>query len=360
MKSNTSKLTVSALVILIFLAFNVLGQNPYTHSESITCGNNLCEASSLELNIGEEKSKFIGKQSYAFKLVNIEKIENPYLSYNFYLSINNGPSMLADEAKKEYNINFNCCALIGIQEGQGQSNPQGAQINFAEGDICGPLPDCAFPVELDIYKKWNLVPLYLASSIKGAGTCKLEDFKVIYSYNPIQNNHVKLYSFGDSARDFELAAGKFQTNFESGGIQSETILAGTIFNSVWVYSGNECKLSSALPKNFENFLLVLKQLSERTIQRPFRSGESPPPPEKIITTFAPGWNFFVGSKDMQGKSLDEIKGNCNIEKAYTFDASSQSWKQLTTAPGPADNFIFKVTSKCMFGFPEIAPPEIPT
>ena len=350
MKSNTSKLTVSVLVILIFLAFNVLGQNPYTHSESITCGNNLCEASSLELNIGEEKSKFIGKQSYAFKLVNIEKIENPYLSYNFYLSINNGPSMLADEAKKQYNINFNCCALVGLDS---QGNAQGAQINFAEGEICGPLPDCAFPVELDVHKKWNLVPLYLASSIKGGGTCKLEDFSVIYAYDPIQNNNVKLYSFGDSARDFELAAGKFQSNFDS-----ERILAG--YTSVWVYSNKECKLSSVLPKFFENFLLFLKRISEQIIQRPFRPEESPPPPEKIVTTFASGWNFFFGSKDMQGKSLDEIKGNCNIEKAYTFDASSQSWKQLTTAVGPADNFIFKVTNKCMLGFPEIAPPEIPT
>ena len=359
MKSNKTKLImpVFVLVILIFLAFNVLGQNPYTHSESIICGNNQCESTSVDLKVGEEKTKIIGGQEYIFNLVNIEKIENPYLSYNFYLSINNGPSMLADEAKKQYNINFNCCALVGLDN---QGNAQGAQINFAEGEICGPFPDCAFPVELNIHKKWNLVPLYIANSIKGAGTCKLEDFKVIYSYNPIQNNHAKLYSFGDNARDFELAVGKFQTNFDSGGIQSETILAGTIFNSVWVYSSNECKLSSALPKNFENFLLVLKQLSERTIQRPFLPGESPPPPEKIITIFAPGWNFFVGSKDMQGKSLDEIKGSCNIEKAYTFDASTQSWKQLTTALGPADNFIFKVTSKCMFGFPEIAPPEIPT
>ena len=104
----------------------------------------------------------------------------------------------------------------------------------------------------------------------------------------------------------------------------------------------------------------MKQLSERTIQRPYRQGEIPPPPEKASITFASGWNFFIGSKDMQGKSFDEIKGNCNIEKAYTFDSQAKSWKKLETAPGPSDNFIFKVTNKCMIGLPEVAPPEIPT
>lgn len=78
------------------------------------------------------------------------------------------------------------------------------------------------------------------------------------------------------------------------------------------------------------------------------------------TTFAPGWNYFMGSSDMQGKSFDEIKGSCNIEKAYTLDASTQSWKQLSTAPGITGSLLLKITNKCMLGLPEIAPPEIPT
>src|SRR3989338_2768251 len=370
MKSNTSTLTVSVFVILIFLAFNVLGQNPYTHSESITCGNNLCEASSLELNIGEEKSKFIGKQSYAFKLVNIEKIENPYLSYNFYLSINNGPSMLADEAKKQYNINFNCCALIGIQEGQGQSNPTGAQINFDENEVCA-IPYCAFPVELNVYKKWNLVPLYFMQrdtrgssydieSALGKGTCKLQDFTAIYGYDSINNKYVNLYSWGRSSSDLATSLSNFERIAES-----NKILVGAPFNSVWIYSNSQCKLAAEVPNPFKNFLLFLAAAGAdrtETVSVAYQPGEEPPPPQTRTTEgikFAPGWNFFVGSPDMDGKSLDEIKGSCNIEKANTFDASSQSWKQLTTGVGISSNFIFKVTNKCMLGMPQVAPPEIP-
>jgi len=40
--------------------------------------------------------------------------------------------------------------------------------------------------------------------------------------------------------------------------------------------------------------------------------------------FASGWNFWAGIKDMEGKSFDEIKGDCTIEKAYTFEAQAQS------------------------------------
>ena len=59
------------------------------------------------------------------------------------------------------------------------------------------------------------------------------------------------------------------------------------------------------------------------------------------------------------KGFDEIKGSCTIEKAYTFDSSSQSWKKLETAPGPKTNFLFKVKDSCMFGLKEAGLPELP-
>lgn len=353
MKTNVFLLNLLILLAPAFLIVSVSAQSPYQHTDKIACGNNICEAVALNLKIGEEKSIEIAGKTHTFRLIKIEKEETPYLTYNVYLSIDNGPAMLADEAKEKTGINFNCCGFTG--DASGVKIEEGAQINFAEDKIC-PVPDCAFPVELNVYKKWNLVPIYLLFGIAPPkSTCKLEDFKVIYAYNPLQNNFVKLHSFGDSKSNLETASSNFQRNFES-----ERILAGAPFSSVWIYSDNECKLSGELPRLFENLLVFLKKLTEQTIQRPYLPGESPPPPEKIMTTFASGWNFFIGSKDMQGKNFDEIKGSCNIEKAYTFDASSQSWKQLTTAPGPGDNFIFKASNKCMFGFPEIAPPEIPT
>lgn len=372
MKRNDKiKLILAFIVILtLFMAANTNAQSsPYTHSQSITCGNNLCEASSLELKIGEEKSKFIGKQSYTFKLVNIEKIENPYLTYNFYLSINNGPSMLADEAKKQYNVDFNCCALIGMQE-EVQSNPKEVQINFAEDKICN-VPDCAFPVELNLYKKWNLVPLYFlqgggsgSSAVEDAlkkGTCKLQDFTAIYGYDSISSKYVNLYSWGRSPSDFSTSLSNFGRIDES-----KRLLIGTPFNSAWIYSNSQCKLAAEVPTTFKNFLLFLAAAGAdrtETASAAFRPGEQPPPPQTRTIEgikFPPSWNFFMGSPDMEGKSLNEINGNCNIEKAITFDASSQSWKPLTAGVGILTNFVFKVTNKCMLGMPQVAPPEVPT
>ncbi len=332
------------LLIILFvttstlLVLNGSGQSPLTYSDKIECGNNVCEAATLNLKIGEEKSIEIAGTTHLFRLIKIEKEEIPYLTYNVYLSIDNGPTMLADEAKEKTGINFNCCGFTG--DANGVKIEEGAQINFGEYDICG-VPDCAFRVESDVHKKWNLVPYYLIADEKtlNKGTCKLQDFAVVYAYNPVSKEYTKLYEIG-AAKNLETSFSDFQR-----GLEPARIFAGTPFNSVWIYSSNECKLATEIPKQFENMLATLKLI----VQGPG-------------VTFASGWNFFFGGKDMQGKTLDEIKGSCNIEKAYSFDASSQSWKQLDKAPGPADNFIFKVTDKCMLGLPEltITPPEVPT
>lgn len=323
--------TTSALLVL-----NGSGQSPLTYSNKIECGNNVCEASTLNLKIGEEKSIEINGKAHTFRLIKIEKEETPYLTYNVYLSVDNSPTMLADEAKEKTGINFNCCGFIG--DASGVKIEEGAQINFGENEICN-VPDCAFRVESGVYKKWNLVPYYFIANEKTLkkGSCKLQDFVVVYAYNPISKDYTKLYEIG-AAKNLETSASDFQRGFETA-----RILAGTPFNSVWIYSSNECKLAAEIPVQFENMLATLRLIAQG-------SG----------MTFASGWNFFIGGKDMQGKSFDEIEGSCNIEKAYKFDASSQSWKQLDKAPGPADNFIIKVTDKCMFGGEEIGLPPMPT
>ena len=205
------------------------------------------------------------------------------------------------------------------------------------------------------------------------GTCKLQDFTVINGYNSIENRYIRLYSWGKTANDLSSAFSAFysvgQADYRrqdnSQPTEPMTTLIGTPFNSVWAYSNSECQLAVEIPNQFKNFLLVLATAGAdqtQTISAPYQKGQQPPPPQTRTVQgirFAPGWNFFVGSQDMEGKNFDEMRGSCDIEKAYTFDASSQSWKQLTSGPGPTTNFAFKVTNKCMFGMPEIPIPETP-
>src|SRR3989338_2770054 len=197
-----------------------------------------------------------------------------------------------------------------------------------------------FSIELNVYKKWNLVPIYFLLDDQRdkiqleKGTCKLQDFLVIYGYDPTKKDYDKLYTYGKSANNLKNSI------IDLGGSGAQTVNAP--FNSVWIYSLNECKLATELSSGYKNVLLILEQGRESGAIR-----------------FYSEWNFWTGSVDMEGKGFDEIKGSCTIEKAYTFDSSSQSWKKLETAPGPKTNFLFKVKDSCMFGLKEAGLPELP-
>ena len=272
--------------------------------------------------------------------------------------------------------------IVIKQEAARPSEPDRTIIFLYEDKICA-IPDCAFSVELNVRKKWNLIPLYfLQGGTTGSsylekvfkkGTCKLQDFTVINGYNSIENKYIRLYSWGKTADDlssafsafYSVGQAEYRRQENSQPTEPMTTLIGTPFNSVWAYSNSECQLAVEIPNQFKNFLLVLATAGAdqtQTISAPYQKGQQPPPPQTRTVQgirFAPGWNFFVGSQDMEGKNFDEMRGSCNIEKAYTFDAGSQSWKQLTSGPGPSTNFAFKVTNKCMFGMPEVPIPETP-
>lgn len=336
------------LLLSILLVSLVYSQSPWTYSpRGISCNNGICETSSLRLKIGEEKSMEIAGKSYSFKLVNIE--ETPYqvrvntpegekeftnYDYKIYYSVDGSPPMLAQEASEKLSIKFD--AFIEGAEG---TKKEYATASFYEDKICN-IPDCASQIEQSVYKKWNLVPVYFFSEeMLKKGTCKQEDITVIYAYHPIKNEYVKFYSFGFPSLDLKSEA---MENFNKE-VMTERILAGIFFNSVWVYSRNSCKLVAELPNQLNNFILLLQQAAMQ--QQQFN--------------FAAGWNFWSGTEDTEGKNFDEIKGTCNIEKAYTFDANSQSWKQITNVPATGTAFVFKTTNKCMFGYEQPAPPSMP-
>lgn len=341
--------------VLSFLILPAFAQfpSPYKQSTSITCGNNVCEETSHVLLIGESKTISIGGKGYAFKLIKIDKIANAYpvqtseglkeetyYKYAPYFSIDGSSPMTAEDAKTKMGLEFDAWA----QYKEYGKDAEGANLRFEESKICA-VPDCAFKIEVNVYKKWNIVPMYFFGSAYSSsgieepklGTCKLEDFLAIYGYNPVNNTYVRLYSFGRTYSDTSEL-----TNL----MNSEKIVAGTPFNSVWAYSNKECTLAAEMPNSFKNFLLLFSILAEQEKTEP-----------KI--GFAPGWNFWSGSPDMEGKSFNEIKGTCTIEKAYSFDAGSQSWKKLQIGVGPEKSFVFKVKDRCLLGLPETAPPEVP-
>jgi len=376
--------SASLLIALAFLAPFVLAQPQqlqYTRTESIACGNGVCEEVFFELKTGEEKSVVLGGTTHSFKLVDIQaspypqKIMTPEgereeTRYNCMprLSVDGGSPTLIWEAQHNQGL-FNFDIVCGTTETE-----RWVSIYAREDQACS-VPDCAFKVELDVQKKWNLVPLYFITGMQSSsqkevedafkkGTCKLQDFLVVYGYDSLKKEYVKLFSREKTFNDLSNSLNDFSRTGQSDGI-----MVGTPFNSIWVYSLNQCKLAAELPKPYENFLLILEAYgadkTEAISSAPTPVGKPTTPQSSPQTRTVPGirfaseWNFWVGSKDMKGKSFDEVKGNCVIEKTYSFDASTQSWTKLETPPGPEKSFVFKVTDKCMFGLVSEVPPLLP-
>ena len=86
-----------------------------------------------------------------------------------------------------------------------------------------------------------------------------------------------------------------------------------------------------------------------------------------------GWNFIKVTPEFTG-SLNQMKGNCNVQKAYLFDAENQEWgtisnlmdddRFLQEASAQGQGMILKVANNCNMapingGNGGINPPTIP-
>ena len=79
------------------------------------------------------------------------------------------------------------------------------------------------------------------------------------------------------------------------------------------------------------------------------------------------WNLVPITADMTGGYLSDIKGDCEFEKIYKWEALSQEWKPLDEGYAfqeTEENYglIIKAKEACMLGgavVTAIAPPAMP-
>ena len=83
-----------------------------------------------------------------------------------------------------------------------------------------------------------------------------------------------------------------------------------------------------------------------------------------------GWNFIGITSDMVGKTIQEISSECDMEKAYYWNANvrgTSGWSEMGETNNRVDKenvgygFIIKVTSDCKLGTggSSVNPPTIP-
>jgi len=184
----------------------------------------------------------------------------------------------------------------------------------------------------DIEDGWNLIYGFAdPAQIEEGGYFTKEDITAIYGFNPLSKQYIRMYP----DREKTEITGDY--------------LSQTAF---WVYT----KKSGVMNYN---------------LYKPF-----PLIREKGLYS---GWNFFAVSPDFvfsdveTGKlltnrlTLDEVKGNCNIEKVYGWNPADQEWDVFPNLNSEFEGsvigmgMLIKVSSDCTLGSSGSAtgPPSLP-
>ena len=74
-----------------------------------------------------------------------------------------------------------------------------------------------------------------------------------------------------------------------------------------------------------------------------------------------GWNMIGTTKDMVGETMNSIKGNCEFENIYRWNADSQSWEKMTVddlIEKISNGLVVKASSDCNLKQNSIQPPIV--
>jgi len=180
---------------------------------------------------------------------------------------------------------------------------------------CGKLTPPPLPEEIiaiNLSEGWNLITL------PGRGKLSLGSCSSLYGFVYIDNAYLSM----KKAREK---------------LGEERLMEYLRRHSFWAYSFRECHLDFKL-EEFTSYTEL---------------------------TLGNGWNFLPVTLDMVGKSLDEIKGTCDFQKAYYWSSKEQRWEILDLNKELSDEqkfsgLIAKVPDSCSMGDYEIlSPPSFP-
>ena len=158
---------------------------------------------------------------------------------------------------------------------------------------------------------------------------------------------LKKYLGGKDFNRFEGTQAELQ-QFEDDR-NSKYLYAAPKLGGAWVYIAGECEIGDYLGAG---------SLDDPALREAFSQYR-----------LAKGWNFFTITPSYLGKSLNEIKGNCEIVRMAEWDADSQSW--ITSGweeelDGPITNvgkvLVIKVSETCNLGLESSGsgqPPALP-
>jgi hypothetical protein len=194
--------------------------------------------------------------------------------------------------------------------------------------------------EVYLIEGWNLIqgfgnPSFITSSSIGKEKAT-ENIKAIFAFSPLDKKYVKVYPIDSSSHS---------SNPDR--IAFDSLPPAVLQLPFWVYSSK-----GGYSISYET------QKLDSTFQ----------------ITWPSGWNLVSISNEMVGKNLNEIKGSCNIEKAYWWSDKENSKGSWVSFPSDISfdrslvglGIALKFSSECKLGSSSsgsgstiTAPPAIP-
>jgi hypothetical protein len=183
-----------------------------------------------------------------------------------------------------------------------------------------PQPGETFAVT--IKSGWNLISLpaqYLTYS--AANTCQPDERWSIWWYYPPLGKFINQYQgeqYGDNVWQYVVKTG------------------------FWVYSPDECTLAWGVTGEY------------------YTADDLP--------MLYKGWNMVMFSKDMVGRTIEDVKGDCKISRSFVWNEGSNSWQELDLSMEIPKNavghgWVARVEENCNLGSPgtgQTQPPGFPT
>ena len=199
-------------------------------------------------------------------------------------------------------------------------------------------------MSIQLNQGWNLLNFFALESFDHStlSTCPVKENiwnnKNIFFYNPDTKKYMNISEVDDY---FESIEDESETEAEFYEKVNRVILS-----SFWIHTPVKCQVFESY--YFNNYK---DDYSEETGNEEY-------------FVLDEGWNFRFVTEDMEFRTLNEIKGNCEVTSAYYFDSLLQNWDSIglnEKLEGLFRGFIIKSENNCRFKFEnEIPmPPPLP-
>ena len=177
------------------------------------------------------------------------------------------------------------------------------------------------------FQGWNIMNggLYTLSQITEESDIQPEDISAIFYYSPSKKAYIRIHP--------NLEDAKFQSEEDYYGPDRSLMYS----SAVWVY----VKRDGMIQYRTDDIISMTK---------------------RDLTS---GWNFVSVTQNALGSSLNELKGTCNIQKAYYYFKEYNQLDLNMKLPNDmaSHGLLIKVSDDCSFSLSNsnggVAPPQIP-